>query len=514
MRSPLVAAGLLAALSWSPLLVAAPVSTISQYGVTWTFDKAYEAGQFATGDWWVVGPVTITSVTPAPTGTRHGSALNPRGGRQGYDSRGGSYATTDNVSFPRSLQADQSLVSSVSRADGAEIKNVGALQAQAVLTVVSRPQPAGSLRPSYAGTYKKYLNLAQVDWSRLPRLSPPTSKPNGANLLRYADRPHVDHLSSWTIQNSCAGDNWQNGVGHPCYGRDYSDFISIAAQYVMLDTPEQRELAASLIQLGVDNYGVLKAGGNWAANGGHHSGRKWPIVFAARLLNDCDMLRVGQEYDDSYFSEDGHTYYGRAGTALFGWDCGGGHGSYFQNGCSGSGAKDCRDPAGAVDACDDYRNCCTSHTWVGQMLAALMLQSKSVWQHDAYFDYVDRWMGNGVSGGGSASSPFVEEMWSRYRRNLPSTPAPPATCGGNAGSGGTGGSGGTAGAAGVGGSSASGGAGQAGTAGQGSGATAGAGGTGGSNPGGCVLSGSGAASVPWIPLVGLLLAGLARRRRR
>jgi hypothetical protein len=163
MRSSLVvAAGLLAGLSWSSLLVAAPVSSISQYGVTWTFDKAYEAGQFVTGDWWVVGPVTITSVSPAPTGTRHGSALNPRGGRQGYDSRGGEYAATDNVSFPRSLQADQSLVSSVSKVEGAEIKNVGALQSQAVLTVVPRPQPAGSLRPSYAGTYKKYFNLAQV----------------------------------------------------------------------------------------------------------------------------------------------------------------------------------------------------------------------------------------------------------------------------------------------------------------------------------------------------------------
>src|SRR5687768_2202069 len=273
MRLPPLAAGLLAGLSWSSLLVAAPVTTISQYGVTWTFDKAYEAGQFATGDWWVVGPVTITSVTPAPTGTRHGSALNPRGGRQGYDSRGGEYAATDNVSFPRSLQPDQSLVSSVSKAEGAEIKNLGCLQSQAVLTVVSRPPPAGSLRPAYAGTYKRYFNLAQVDWSRLPRLSPPASKPNGASLLRYADRPHIDHLSSWTIQSSCAEDNWQNGVGHPCYGRDYSDFISIAAQYVMLDTAEQRELAASLIQLGIDNYGVIKAGGKWFPAGGHHSGR-------------------------------------------------------------------------------------------------------------------------------------------------------------------------------------------------------------------------------------------------
>ena len=38
---------------------------ITQYGITWTFTQRVEAGQFVTGDWWVVGPVTIDSVTPA-----------------------------------------------------------------------------------------------------------------------------------------------------------------------------------------------------------------------------------------------------------------------------------------------------------------------------------------------------------------------------------------------------------------------------------------------------------------
>ena len=38
---------------------------LSQYGITWTFDKAVKAGQFITGDWWVQGPVTIVKITPA-----------------------------------------------------------------------------------------------------------------------------------------------------------------------------------------------------------------------------------------------------------------------------------------------------------------------------------------------------------------------------------------------------------------------------------------------------------------
>jgi hypothetical protein len=37
-------------------------------------------------------------------------------------------------------------------------------------------------------------------------------------------------------------------------------------------------------ELGIDNYGVLKAGGKWPADGGHMNGRKWPILFAGLLL--------------------------------------------------------------------------------------------------------------------------------------------------------------------------------------------------------------------------------------
>ena len=42
-------------------------SSIFQYGITWTFDKPPECGQFVNGDWWVVGPVTIQSMLPEAT---------------------------------------------------------------------------------------------------------------------------------------------------------------------------------------------------------------------------------------------------------------------------------------------------------------------------------------------------------------------------------------------------------------------------------------------------------------
>lgn len=507
MKKSLVVCGLLAVASFSASLGAAPVSSITQYGITWTFDKAYESGQFVSGDYWVVGPVVIQSVTPTPTGTRNGSCVNPMGGRQGYDDRGGQYSTEDAVTFPYTLKVDESLVSSISKAEGAEIKNVGVLDAQAVLTAVSAPPSATTLRPAYAGSYKQYLDSANIQWSLLPKLPAPSSKPDGADLLKMADRPRLDHLSSWTIQNSCAEQNWYNGSGaHACYGREVSAYVSAAALYVMLDTPERTELAISMIQHGIDNYGVIKAGGKYSANGGHHSGRKWPVVFAAAMLDDCDMLKVGVEYDDSYFGEDGHTYYGVNGKALFGWDCGTGNGTYFQDGCTGSGAKDCRDPAGLVDGCADYRNCCTSAYWVGQALSTRMLHARAVWDHDPYFDYVDRWMKSEVEGGGTTSA-FATEMWTLYRDKLPPGAELDTLCGGSSGAG--------AGGASSGGGSTGGGSGGSG-GGSGGGATSGTGGGSAAaddgDEGGCGCRTAPSPSTPlWFALVALAFVGARRR---
>ena len=47
-----------------PLSWAATADHVTQYEITWQFNHTYTVGQFANGDWWVVGPVTITNITP------------------------------------------------------------------------------------------------------------------------------------------------------------------------------------------------------------------------------------------------------------------------------------------------------------------------------------------------------------------------------------------------------------------------------------------------------------------
>ena len=90
---------------------------------------------------------------------------------------------------------------------------------------------------------------------------------------------------------------------------------------------------------------------------------------------------------------------------------------------------------------ESYRRCCTSVGWVAQALALHLLKAEKAWAHDAFFDYVDRWMTEDDKERrqeiakywknirldddahwmhqGYAWEPFVKTMWDKYRNHLP-----------------------------------------------------------------------------------------------
>src|SRR5271157_1328557 len=54
-------------------------SSVTKDSITWTFSQAVPVGQFVNGDYYVVGPVTVTSISPAPQSVApyaNGSVLN------------------------------------------------------------------------------------------------------------------------------------------------------------------------------------------------------------------------------------------------------------------------------------------------------------------------------------------------------------------------------------------------------------------------------------------------------
>ena len=173
----------------------ATTTSISQHGITWNFSSAVTYGQFVNGDYWVVGPLTVSSVSPAPTSGRHGSMVNPTsvGTVQGYDNRVAGYSSSERISFPYSMTAGDSVVSTISWANNsislydqgeADLlgKNVGAnhyaLKSAAVLTCLSSTPASDAFRPPYAGTNKPLFEKSDINYSSLPDLDTPDQSPS------------------------------------------------------------------------------------------------------------------------------------------------------------------------------------------------------------------------------------------------------------------------------------------------------------------------------------------------
>jgi hypothetical protein len=434
-----------------PVLYAAErQSSVTQYGITWTFDRPCEVGRFVTGDWWVVGPVTVVKVSPEPgksadkgsdASSKYGAAamkaddrmrngsmvVEQCGGEQGYDSQLINYDAKLSVVFPCPLAVGRTLISTISNTTnpnpvllkdimwGGEDAGTAALRAAAVLTCLDRTPPPDSFRPPYAGRGKPLFSAAKLKWNLLPRLPGAGKPPDWAVVERWFQRPWLDHIESWVFQYTGPQEN------QPNYGREFGRATSIAGLMLMLDVPDtiKRPLVLSLVQMGIDNYGLVHAGRRWSADGGHWIGRKWPLVFASLMLEDQRLIAA---LGEGLFSEDQQTYFGtgfRGDKAL--WQAaglGGPRPPYEE-----------KDPATWSDSdkfCNGYR-LNNGSSVPGLTLSTLMMKGKARWNHDAFFAYGDRWMAGAdkplpVPGGSGRADPFVQAMWDAYRTKTPAQP--------------------------------------------------------------------------------------------
>lgn len=478
MRKLHLVTGLLLLLGAANRIHAERAKTISQYGITWTFDKPHTVGKFVTGDYWVLGPATVTSVSPSPqtaavqaTSTtvksiygavamvddkrmRNGSMIVLKSGReQGYDSRLKNYNPALSVAYPLKLQPRQSLISSVSNGDDRvpvllkammwdrESSDYLALKSAAVLTCLSKAPPRDAFRPPYAGTEKPIYRAKAIQWERLPKLAAPGEVPGWAQFERYFERPWLDHFDIWLFQHLGPNEN------QPNYGREFSRATSIASLMLMLDVPRQRKerLMIGFVQLGIDLHGLALSGRNWPGCGGHWIGRKWPILFAGLMLGNKSLLTfptITSFFDDvrvfninpvegcprptTIFSEDQQTYYGNGGA---------GQKALYQIVVHSMVRPTYEEKLPSTYTkvekwMDGYRGTC-SVGWPGEALSALLMKAKAVWNHDAFFDYCDRWMDHDdvnpkrrsipVAGDGRAD-PFVRAMWTAYRQRVPDQP--------------------------------------------------------------------------------------------
>jgi hypothetical protein len=400
----------------SPLAVAAsgtPVESVSQYGVVWTFDRPVPAGRFVTGDWWVVGPATVRSVSPVPTAERHGSVVNPPAGdRQGYDHRIAHFDPALRATFPLVLKPGDSLVS-VASVEQIGVKTPdtipghycrGPLRTAVVLTCLDAPPPADAFRPAYVGSWREMFTASQIRRDRLPGLTPPGAIPDVRRYERAFERIWLDHQRQWVNRDMHPLENM------PDYGREITNLVSDAGLLLLLDDPEgQRDpLLLRFIQKGIDYYGVVRSDDNlWIANGGHNSGRKWPILFAGLMLDHEGMKHV-----QATFQEDQQTYFGpgfRGQKAL--WTIAPDSANARHEEADPASWEKFGDRRGNNGhKAEGYRRL-NGPTWVGQALAARLTGMVECWNHPPFFEYVDRWWQEEQQ-----ANAFVTAMWQKYRQ--------------------------------------------------------------------------------------------------
>jgi len=444
-------------------------TSITQYGITWTFAAPVKYGQFANGDYWVVDPgdgVKIIKINPGHVvhtdGVRHmnGSMLNPKDATQGFDSGTFSYDVKYNHGIgvsqdsPLILKANNALVSTISNEN--PIDKTSFPKSAAILTCLNYVPAQGSFRPGYSDPDKTiYGTINNLDYSKLGKLTPTKSAPDPILFAQKFQRTWLMHSPSWTSRFIHPSDNIPDNYY-------YTNTLSIAALLLHCNfTNAQKEkLLINFIQHGIDLYGAIKARGyGWTSAAGVGWGRKWPILFAGIMLDSNEIKKVGQ-YSGDYlnavpgygpggknppgylrFAEDSLMFYvsqadvDRTSTRPP-WSPDDRSGTAFPYTTAMIGMPEWghrySDNFYQVDAAwyAVYRTIGSGTQYiVGATLSAYIMGAKDLWNCKAHFDYVDRYVA--ISKGapdpfgyivpsqkaGGAPGGFVGEMFDTYRKN-------------------------------------------------------------------------------------------------
>jgi hypothetical protein len=312
----------------------------------------------------------------------------------------------------------------------------------AILTCVAEPQPPDAFRPGYCDRKAVIYRARNLRRELLPKLERVPGAPDPGKFAAVFQKPWLDtciFMASRPMENM------------PHYGQWVGQAVGDAGLLLCMDfTPQEKErLLINLVQVGIDYWGTVRAGhAGWPAWGGHSSGIKFPIVFAGAMLGEEEMADVSKGYPKVSFGEDEQTGYG---------DCWTGAKVVFTghsgiDAATGKGRDGDRDggmlwgpyehltPDKWHKNCfqsESYRRCCTSNCWVGQALVLRLMKLEGAWAHDAFFDYVDRWMleeekpfraeinkfqvltseepGKEWAHEGFTNEPWVKEMWKKCR---------------------------------------------------------------------------------------------------
>jgi len=424
-------------IAWSSAVYSA--TSVTKDGITWNFAADYTVGTFANGDYWVHNNgsnVIITSMRPASTNAngwiRNGAQINPEeSSSQGYDS------SMDYMGYDSQKNVDPgvtgnnlvcppgtSVVKSISMSTSG---NRPQLSDAAVLTVLSSSPKPGSFRPAYVGTDKTIFGTKDdLNYSILLNLPAPASAPDLTRVANYFERVWMEQNSNWTGRYIHPSNN------QPDYGRDIANQLGDGLLLLNLNfTRAQKEtLYIRLVQYGIDVWGAANAGANWEDLGGHNQGRKMPLLLAAKALNSPTILRYADASQHLIFQEDRQTWYvtqNDVGRSLYTAD-GRPREEYIQAdvGIAEWGEQHTRNPSRDGRNWNAYYRRIAGSAFFSHVLTAELMGFKSDWNHNALFDYIDRYYSHesSNSGGTDDLTQFEKDMYSLYK-NAKAPPSSP-----------------------------------------------------------------------------------------
>jgi ferredoxin len=295
-----------------------------------------------------------------------------------------------------------------------------------VLTILDEDPPENSFRPPYTGTDKTIVATeADLDYNRLGNYTKLGNEPDLNSITQRYERVWLEHCTSWVARDI----HPQNNM--PAYGRDIARSSAEGLILLQLDytVMQKQPLLVGLVQYGIDIYGIAKQDGAWKNNGGHNLGRKMPLLLAARVLNNDDMLVYADKQQHFIFQDDQqHFYVSQAEVDRT--HCVG------CTSCSTCWNPDDRAPATPYEVDDigtaewgirhydkpqadnanwaaTYRHV-NGYSQVMQIFAAQLMGVQEEWNWPPVFDYADRFY---AAEQGGFPEYFVG-LWSAYRGNL------------------------------------------------------------------------------------------------
>jgi len=306
-----------------PADATAMAEVVSQYGITWELDDTYTVGQYASGDWWVDGPVTITKSTPESMEQDgrvvNGTMLNPVGYWQGYDSYDSDMGYDPDLNVDPGVTGEDlvvdegSIVSSISL-DSPDSNGRPVLSDLAILTVVPEQPPSDAFRPSpYSEDASAQWTESDLDYGVLRSLPMLDSAPDLDAVTDNVNRFWNEQETSWEQRTVHAKNNQTFYDREAVYGREIAYALGDALLSLHLDytDEEKRDLFVTMVQRGIDIYDRASVGGVWEDNCGHNPGRKMTMLFAGLALDDQSVVEMGRAErprEEFRFQEDRQTF--------------------------------------------------------------------------------------------------------------------------------------------------------------------------------------------------------------